>query len=340
MTSPLRVALVGAGLAGRSHALDIVTDDTLELAGVVTTTSKSAVAAAETFGGKAYQCLDAMLEDRSVDGVVIAVPPCAIFEVLERVTESGRPCLAEKPVATSKDQILVLAHLARASSRVVAPFNRRYQPRVRQARTALEAGEVGEITNVEAVWRGSYRDRFDSGSGTYRASARFREGVLLDSGTHALDAISLLLNGIADTRIGRVTLSRNQRGTEVEGEVSFTAGPVDVTLRVTDVPRAASCGAWRIQVRGADGELTLDDRGCAVSDPRGRRRFGLPPAEMTRPVSDIRRVSNGETALGTGLGEVASLSSLMIAIYDSAPAGCVPWQRPRGKALGRLNGAC
>lgn len=339
MTSPLRVALVGAGLAGQSHALDIVTDDTLELAGIVTI-SESAVSTVGTFGGKSYPCLDAMLDDGSVDGVVIAVPPRATFEVLERVTETGRPCLAEKPVATSEDQILVLEHLARASSSVVAPFNRRYQPHVRQARTALEAGEVGEITNVEAVWRGPYRDRFDSGSGTYRASARFREGVLLDSGTHALDAISLLLGGIADARVGPVRLSRNQRGTEVAGEVSFMAGPVSVALCVTDVPRAPSCGAWRIRVHGADGKLTLDDRGCAVADPRGRRRFALPPAEMTRPVSDIRRISIGDTALGTGLGEVAGLSCLMIAIYDSVSAVCVPWQRPRGKALGRLNGAC
>jgi predicted dehydrogenase len=340
VTRPLRVALVGAGLAARSHALDIVTDDTLELTGIVTATFESAASMAETFGCHAYECLDAMLGDRSVAGVVIAVPPRATFEVLERVAETGRPCLAEKPVATSKDSTLLLEHLAQAGSPVAAPFNRRYQPHVRYARAVLEAGEVGEITNIEAMWRGPYRERFASGSGTYRASACSREGALLDSGTHALDAISLLLNGIADTRVGPVALSCNPRGAEVEAEVSFKAGSVTVIVRMTDVPQGSSCGEWRIQVYGADGGLALDDRGCAVADQRGRQRFTMPAGEMARPVSDIHRIRHGGDTLGTTLSDVVDLSGLATAIYDSTSASRVPWQRPRGKALGRLNGAC
>jgi predicted dehydrogenase len=340
VTRPLRIALVGAGLAARSHALDIVTDDALELTGIVTATLESAASMAQMFGGHAYECLDAMLDDRSVDGVVISVAPRATFEVLERVAETGRPCLAEKPVATSKDSIFLLEHLMRASSPVAAPFNRRYQPHIRHARAVLEAGEVGEITNIEAVWRGPYRDRFAGGSETYRASACSREGVLLDSGTHALDAISLLLNGIADTRVGPVALSCNPRGAEVEAEASFTAGSVRVILRMTDVPRGPSCGGWRIQVRGAEGELVLDGRGCAVADQRGKRRFTVPAGEMTRPVCDIHRICHGGDALGTPLADLVDLSGLVSAIYDSASASHVPWQRPRGKALGRLNGAC
>jgi predicted dehydrogenase len=340
VTRPLRVALVGAGLAAKSHALDIVTDETLELVGIVTATFESAASMAQMFGGHAYECLDAMLDDRSVDGVVIAVPPRATFEVLERVAETGRPCLAEKPVATSKASILLLEHLARTSSPVVAPFNRRYQPHVRHARAVLEAGKVGRVTNIEAMWRGPYRDRFASGSGTYRASACSREGVLLDSGTHALDAISLLLNGIADTRVGPVVLRCNPRGAEVEAEVSFTAGSIRVILRMTDVPQGPSCGGWRIQVRGADGQLALDEQGCAVADQHGRRRFTMAVDEMTRPVSDIHRIRHGGDALGTRLADVVDLSGLATAIYDSVSASRMPWRRPRGKALGRLNGAC
>jgi predicted dehydrogenase len=204
----------------------------------------------------------------------------------------------------------------------------------------LAAGEIGEIVGVDALWRGPYRDRFGTDGGTYRASAGAREGVLLDSGAHALDAISLLLGGIAGARVDSAALTCNSRGAEVTSVVSFTLERVKVALRLIDAPEAPSCGGWRIEVRGTDGGVTLDGQGCAIEDPRGTLRPMASAAEMARPTSDLHRLSRGSEALGTGLDEVMALSDLMIAIYDAAFAGRTPWLRPRGKALGRLNGAC
>jgi predicted dehydrogenase len=340
VTGQLRVALVGAGLAAHSHTLDIITDDALELAGIVGMAFPSAAAMAGTFGGVPYRCLDAMLDDRAIDGVIIAVPPRAVFGVLEQVAETGKPCLVEKPVATAESGLHLLEQLVQRKAPVIAPFNRRYAPHVRQARAVLAAGEVGDIVGVDAVWRGPYRDRFGTDGGTYRATACAREGVLLDSGAHALDAISLLLGGIAGARVGQAAFRCNTRGAEVEGEVSFIAGPVSVALRLIAVPEAPACGGWRIQVRGTDGGLVLDHQGYTVEDPHGGLRIVVPAVEMSRPVSDLHRLSHGSEALGTGINEVMALSDLMIAIYGAASAGLAPWRRPRGKALGRLNGAC
>jgi hypothetical protein len=93
-------------------------------------------------------------------------------------------------------------------------------------------------------------------------------------------------------------------------------------------------------VRGTDGGLVLDHQGYSVEDSHGELRIVVPAAEMSRPVSDLQRLSHGSEALGTGIDEVTALSDLMIAIYGAASAGLAPWRRPRGKALGRLNGAC
>lgn len=340
MTGRLRVAIVGAGLAARSHALDIVTDDTMELTGIVGAGSPSAAAMADTFGGIAYQCLDAMLEDAAVDGVVVAVPPQEVFKVLERVAQVGKPCLAEKPIATSGAHLRLLKQFSSEDAAVVAPFNRRYAPHVSQARMMIAAGEIGEITAVDAVWRGPYDDRFGPDGGTYRAFAGPREGVLLDSGSHALDAISLLLGDIAGACTGPVSLTCNQHGAEIAGDASFTIGPVSVTLGLIDVPAGPTCGGWHVRVQGTRGAVTVDERRCVIEKPQGTTEVIALAGEMTRPVSDLNRLSEGGDALGTGLREIADLSDLVIAIYSAASPGRAPWRRPRGKALGRLNGAC
>jgi predicted dehydrogenase len=333
----LRVALVGAGLAARSHALDVITDDSLELVGVAGTSSPSTADLADTFGGVVYPDIDALLDDPTIDGVIVAVPPRAVFGVLDRVAEAAKPCLAEKPVAASRKQIRRLENLIRRHAPIAAPFNRRYQSHVQQAASA--ARTLGEITEVQASWSGPFRARFEEGSSTYRASAQRREGVITDSGTHALDAISLLVGGLAAATVKTATLVCNERGADVEGRFVFSTGPATVEVALTDAPVGPDCGEWQIRLLGSKARLHLDEHRCVIEDPHGIRQV-TPTRPMDRPVSDLHALAAGRNPVGTALGEVLAISKLVSAIYDVAFPEQSVWLRPRGKALGRLNGAC
>ncbi len=54
----LRVGMIGTGLAARSHALDIITDAEMVLAGVTAHRSESAAAFSDMFGGTVYRSAD------------------------------------------------------------------------------------------------------------------------------------------------------------------------------------------------------------------------------------------------------------------------------------------
>jgi len=338
VTERLRVALVGAGLAARSHALDIVTDDSLELAGVAGGNSSSASDLAGLFGGVVYPDLEALLSDPAVDGVIVAVPPSAVFDVLDRVAEAGTPCLAEKPVATCQEQLSRLERLVRCEAPVAAPFNRRYQPHVRYAASAMAA--LGEIAVIQASWSGPFRARFGEDSGTYRARARRREGVVTDSGAHALDAVSLLLGGMTAISVRTAALACNDRGADVEGRFTFDSGGVAVEVSLADTPAGPGCGEWQIRVRGSNACLCVDEHECVVQSQDGGGRQVTAAGTMDRPVSDLRALISREKPAGTALGELLAVSGLVSAVYDMALPGSPHWLRPRGKALGRLNGAC
>ncbi len=338
MTGRLRVALVGAGLAARSHALDIVTDDNLELAGVVGTNSSSASNLADMFGGVVYPDLEALLGDPAVGGVIAAVPPRAVFDVLDRVAEAGIPCLAEKPVATCQRQLSRLEHLVRCEAPIAAPFNRRYQPHVRHAASATAA--IGEITVVQASWSGPFRARFEENSGTYRARARRREGVVTDSGVHALDAVSLLLGGMAATSVQTAALVCNARGADVEGRFTFDSGRATVEVSLADTPVGPDCGEWQIRLLGSNACMRVDERECVIEGLDGGGHQVTAAGTMNRPVSDLHTMISGGNPAGTMLGELLAISRLVSAVYDTAVPESSAWLRPRGKALGRLNGAC
>ncbi len=350
--SPLAVGIVGAGLSARSHALDIITDGDMELAGVVAGCGSSAAAFADTFACDVHTDLPALL--RQVDAVVVAVPPAIVLDIVEQTARLGTPCLAEKPLAVTRSEWGRLGRLADSGAPVVAPYNRRYATHTRWAARQLACGTIGAVTEVDAVWVGPFRDRFAPDAPTYRATAGPRHGVLLDSGSHALDLLALLLGDLS-LDLKDVDLRHNACGAEVAARLDMRHRTgARVRLIIDDSKpvsesgdgshSGAACSAaerWTCTVRGETGKLVVDGSSARL------RSVGAPTpsrchlaGELDRPVTDLRRLLDGtaDAPLGTSLPDVLRLSDVLIRALEADPAR--RWVRPRGKALGRLNGSC
>jgi predicted dehydrogenase len=98
--------------------------------------------------------LEAMLELKDVDCVVIATPDKFHAKAVIAAAEAGKDILCEKPIAlTLGDARAALRAVAKAGVRLQIGFMRRYDPAYVSAMQRVEGGEIGEPVLFKSVGR-------------------------------------------------------------------------------------------------------------------------------------------------------------------------------------------
>ena len=147
----MRVALVGVGRIGTSHAEVLLAhpDVTELLVADVDTARASQVA--DRLGATALATVDDVFAG-GADAVMIAAATSAHAELIMRAVATGLPVFCEKPVAIDVASTLeVLDAVRRAGIQVHVGFQRRFDAGYRSARRALAAGELGALHRVHLV---------------------------------------------------------------------------------------------------------------------------------------------------------------------------------------------
>jgi UDP-N-acetylglucosamine 3-dehydrogenase len=98
VTSPVRIAVVGAGMMGASHARVARALRSIELVGIVDVDLKRAQACAGS-GERAVQSIAEIVGD--IDAAVIAVPTLHHSALALQLMKAGRSVLIEKPISYS-----------------------------------------------------------------------------------------------------------------------------------------------------------------------------------------------------------------------------------------------
>jgi predicted dehydrogenase len=93
-----------------------------------------------------------LIEDPSVDAVVIATPVSTHYELALRALQEGKHVLVEKPLASNTDQVQHLIDVARKQKRVLmVDHTFVYTGGVRKIRELVESGSLGEIYYYDSV---------------------------------------------------------------------------------------------------------------------------------------------------------------------------------------------
>lgn len=108
----LRVAVVGAGVMGRYHALNYATMPGVKLVAAVDSNLERRSAMADMHGCATYASVEALLANESIDAASVAVPTSLHFSVAQALLSAGVHVLVEKPVATDVAQARALAQLS------------------------------------------------------------------------------------------------------------------------------------------------------------------------------------------------------------------------------------
>jgi predicted dehydrogenase len=241
----MRVGLLGTGpWAQAAYAPALSGHGELDFTGVWGRRPAAASALAEQYGTRAYDDVDALLDD--VDAVAVALPPTVQADLAVRAARARCHLLLDKPLALDvADGRAVVEAAERAGVASVVFFTTRFQQEP-QAWIDEQAAVAGWFT-ARAEWLGAV---FTSDSPFAASPWRRAKGALWDVGPHAL---SVLLPVLGDVR--EVTAAAHGPGDTVHLVLDHVTGTSStLTLSLTAPPAAA--GAV-VELRGEAGATLL-----------------------------------------------------------------------------------
>ncbi|HEU4805216.1 MAG TPA: Gfo/Idh/MocA family oxidoreductase, partial [Nitrobacter sp.] len=180
----LNVGVIGLGRLGRVYARD--------LAGRIPETRLVAVAdplgtvaseVAEEFDvARSFTDPLALINEPTVDAIVIVTPTHLHREHVIAAANSGKPTFCEKPPALSLAEVAQMKDaIAKSGVFFQMGFMRRFDPGYAAAKKQIEQGRIGQPLVFKATSRDPFRPSLEY------ANPKSSGGMLLDMGIHDFD---------------------------------------------------------------------------------------------------------------------------------------------------------
>jgi len=149
----LGAAVIGTGFIGSVH-VGALRRLGVQVRGVLGSSARRGAERAAAMGvAQAYDTLDALLADDSVDVVHVTTPNHAHYSQVKAILAAGKHVVCEKPLAMTAAESSEMCDLAQRSGKVCAVcYNIRFYPLNQQARGMVAAGDLGAVRFVS----GSY----------------------------------------------------------------------------------------------------------------------------------------------------------------------------------------
>lgn len=233
MDKKRRIAIIGCGGMGGGHAIAIGSGtgnavynanssqergtkifDTsantdisgkLELAGVYDSNPARMEWAREK-GFALYDSYDRMLEDQSVDIILIATPNHLHKDMAIAAMRAGKHVLCEKPVMMDSRELEAVMKVSRETGRLFYPRqNRRWDRDYRIVKKIYEEKLVGNVFRIESRVQGSRGI-----PGDWRKEKEYGGGMMLDWGVHLLDRLLFMIPDKAESVYCRLSYVLNE----------------------------------------------------------------------------------------------------------------------------------
>jgi predicted dehydrogenase len=194
----LGVGVIGYGPLGGmgySHGLAIGATAGLALTAVCDSAPARREAACADFPWvRAVGSAAELAADPAVDIVVVATPPTLHAQLALAMLRAGKHVVCEKPLCLRLDDAERLIDAARSGGLVLTVHqNRRWDADFVALRSAVAAGEVGEVFNVETFVGG-----FEHPCRAWHSEVSVSGGAVYDWGAHHLDWILQLMPGMPE----------------------------------------------------------------------------------------------------------------------------------------------
>lgn len=187
--TPVRIAVLGSGFMGSTHARAYHRMDDVEIAAIYASSSKRAEPLASEVGTTWTSDLENILGDASIDAVDICLPTPQHRQATEAALDAGKHVLLEKPLALTLEDAEAIVKAANESDRIVMVAHvLRFWPEYVEIKRLIDSGELGRPRFVSAVRRQPPPDWTDKGP-----NAHLTGGSLHDMLIHDFDAANWIL---------------------------------------------------------------------------------------------------------------------------------------------------
>lgn len=249
--STLRVGLLGCGRIGRVHADSVTVNPRAELVRVFDPFESAATEVAAQFGASWTTEADAILDDPSIDAVIVASPTPTHVDLLTRALRAGKAVLCEKPIDLDLARVdACRAEIGDLAARVMVGFNRRFDPSFADIRARVAAGEIGGLEQLVIISRDPAPP-----PAAYVATSG---GLFRDMTIHDFDMARFFLGEVVSVTATASNLISPEiaEAGDVDGAVVVLRGATGALCSITNSRRCAFGYDQRLEAFGEFGMLT------------------------------------------------------------------------------------
>ncbi|MBX3087420.1 MAG: Gfo/Idh/MocA family oxidoreductase [Cryobacterium sp.] len=235
MVAPMRVAVIGAGLAGQGHAAAYRAASTVynrdlppvQLAVIADSNVNLAESVAARYGyERAVSSWQEVASATDIDAVSVVVHNALHREIAEKLLTSGKHVLCEKPLAPSVEDAQAMVAQAQTSGHLGrVGFSYRRSPAFAALREVILRGDLGRPLHIAGRYLGDYAADENAPMG-WRFKGPWGSGVLADLGSHLVDFAEQLCGRAISASGAKMSTVITKRPVPLTVTTGHSAGPV------------------------------------------------------------------------------------------------------------------
>jgi len=267
---PIKIAMIGCGdrgkgvlsviqslpslytITGICDVLDFRLEETRKMLG--------------NLGAKEYKDYRALLEDKNIEAVFIAVPLSGHFSVAKDAIEAGKHVYVEKTMTFTIDEAKNLSVLADKYTKQIVQvgYQYRYSPLYFKVKEMIDGGYLGKVTQIDCRWdrNGNWRRTVPEPSLerqiNWRMYKEFSGGLAAELLSHQIDFINWVFDTHPDEVLGT-------GGIDIYNDGRETYDNIQVMFRYKKAGMignfGATCGNARdgylFKIKGTRGTVSL-----------------------------------------------------------------------------------
>ncbi len=300
LSKKIKIGVIGVGSRGvlLLHYLNELSDEiNIEVIAVCDNYEPHYKRAIEKTEGKAKAFYDyrKMLEINNLDAVIVATPLNQHAHITIDALNAGKHVFCEKAMARTLEDVKKMADTHYSTGKVLQIGHQRmFDTRYLKAIEIINAGEIGQITQMRAYWHrnNDWRRAVPEGRPdlerkiNWRLYKEYSCGLMTELASHQIQVVNWLKNALPVSVMGTGSINYWKDGREVYDNVALIYSYDDGTKFLYDSMTSNRHYGLEEQIMGDKGTLELETN-HRYFENKPTQPKPIPPAGIVQLMKDI-----------------------------------------------------